>query len=60
MVDTILDWFCQYRDVVAGTLIGVGVLVNIGGFVARIGWITFSIGGAMILIGILLFLIDCP
>ena len=60
MVDAILDWFCQYRDVVAITLIGAGILINIGGFVAKIGCIAFSIGGAMILIGVLLFLINCP
>ena len=60
MIDNILDWFCQYRDAVAITLIVVGILINIGSFAMKIGCMAYGIGGALLLIGILLLFLNCP
>jgi len=56
MIDIIQDWFSQNKDVIAGALIAIGALLNIAGFIAKLGCLSFSIGGLLILIGIIILL----
>ncbi len=60
MIDTILDWFYQNKDNIAWVLITVGGIFNIAGFVAKLGCLSFSIGGILIVIGIVLLSISSP
>ena len=58
-MDFIVDWFCEYKDAIGGTLIACGAILNFISVVAKIGCITIAVGSVMILIGIWLLLINC-